>query len=929
MIRKLLHVLFCFSLLSSLASAWASTPEMQGPHPILQTDAPKKQPGIPAKSFEFNLILTNLNEPTKGEVTFEALSFGESDPQGIIIPPVKFTYQPPQAYISVKPIFKKDGWYWIKATVKADNFTYQDYRVNLLYLNGLVYYAGSGISVIDAITNNSLTENIEFQKIEEKRQASINSKKSKPINSSEDGLSKSDSEKWSEIYNQERENISNEIKQRLKSRSKNQSKSSSELPQKGDLITVKIRWPSNNQYTSFLPLQGAKIEIINIDAIGFLSNGVFANGVLDSNGEFKFTSPVNSLNYRVKIKGEYNNFKVTVFNKLNNKDEDLIATYDGISLIDIKPKDGEDGGMENSWSVFQAMYDLSNGATSYGLSKAPTFNTVRTNAVRNNSDVDFAYYSHQMLEMVIGGGNFFDWDVIGHEFAHAVAYQNNMISQAPGGAHNGSNQYDYNPTLPAGTAPLETYHNKAKSNHLAMSEGFATWYSIAHWKTSKYASLVPNVGDDKYQDISSLGSTTVFDMEKNDAVFGTTKNIFGEDGEFSIAKFLWDIYDNNQTPEVNVRGPCDLCFDVVSQNMKSIIVGAMIGKNIDSISTFYTNFFQSYVGKSIGGLDTIGPVDAVAVKKMKDIGVLAAEFGFAPNIGYADNINAFEYADYPAGRDWGTNPIKLIWQQRKTGEMPGLDKFEILIYSESFGNLLFKTNVLQIAPVNGKYTYTFTQDEIKNLVQRLFSLADKTEHRLNVVIKGVASGVGVVSGGVATGPYYGNSQSFGVTRTVKNPANPIPIGYSAYTGYGLRNYNIFDKPQPNPANLFSSMEAICNRILNDFSNDSLIKPYFNVVLEKIKPPTWHYSNGECQLQRYSKTNGQPFSDWGGPVKNIFKFGTVYNCAPGDMLNGSVYNFYVELPIPICSSGAAKSGAYQPIIEEINNNQEEYEEELME
>lgn len=85
----------------------------------------------------------------------------------------------------------------------------------------------------------------------------------------------------------------------------------------------------------FLPLHGAPIEIINIDEIGIIDDGVFAQGELDDKGQFTFTSPVNSLQYRVKISGTHSSLKILVSDQTGS-DNRLVMEYDQTATIDIK-----------------------------------------------------------------------------------------------------------------------------------------------------------------------------------------------------------------------------------------------------------------------------------------------------------------------------------------------------------------------------------------------------------------------------------------------------------------------------------------------------------------------------------------------------------------------------------------------------------------
>ena len=97
-----------------------------------------------------------------------------------------------------------------------------------------------------------------------------------------------------------------------------------------------------------------------------------------------------------------------------------------------------------------------------------------------------------MSEMHLGSLKSFDWDVIAHEYGHAVAYLQGA-TRAEGGFHDGSNQYDIEKN-PSGEA-LNTCRNKELSNALALNEAYATWFALNFWKERRYSSEIAWLGD--------------------------------------------------------------------------------------------------------------------------------------------------------------------------------------------------------------------------------------------------------------------------------------------------------------------------------------------------------------------------------------------------------------------------------------------------
>ena len=96
-----------------------------------------------------------------------------------------------------------------------------------------------------------------------------------------------------------------------------------------------------------------------------------------------------------------------------------------------------------------------------------------------------------MSEMHLGSLKSFDWDVIAHEYGHAVACLQSA-TRAEGGFHDGSNPYDIEKN-PSGEA-LNTCRNKELSNALALNEAYAAWFALNFWKERRYSSEIAWLG---------------------------------------------------------------------------------------------------------------------------------------------------------------------------------------------------------------------------------------------------------------------------------------------------------------------------------------------------------------------------------------------------------------------------------------------------
>ena len=115
--------------------------------------------------------------------------------------------------------------------------------------------------------------------------------------------------------------------------------------------------------------------------------------------------------------------------------------------------------------------------------------------------------------MHLGSLKSFDWDVIAHEYGHAVACLQSA-TRAEGGFHDGSNPYDIEKN-PSGEA-LNTCRNKELSNALALNEAYAAWFALNFWKERRYSSEIAWLGGhrlDQTCEANQMGNP--MDLESN------------------------------------------------------------------------------------------------------------------------------------------------------------------------------------------------------------------------------------------------------------------------------------------------------------------------------------------------------------------------------------------------------------------------------
>ncbi|HYF44685.1 MAG TPA: hypothetical protein VD926_00650 [Acidimicrobiales bacterium] len=125
-------------------------------------------------------------------------------------------------------------------------------------------------------------------------------------------------------------------------------------------------------------------------------------------------------------------------------------------------------------------------------------------------------------EVHVLGTDWFDWDVLLHEFGHYIA-DSLDIEQNPGGPH----------SLSANLS--DTRDSKVVGTRLAWGEGWPSFFAVATLAEDAAALGIPNVGDSRYQD--TVDSTIDVSLE--------AKATLGEDNERTVMNILWDLYDDH------------------------------------------------------------------------------------------------------------------------------------------------------------------------------------------------------------------------------------------------------------------------------------------------------------------------------------------------------------------------------------------------
>ena len=765
-----------WALLAVLALGWQAamaTPPALPPMPEIVVDVPNPQPGIPVDEFEMKFSFIRLENGLHGKIKFKVVGANHRDLTGIEVPAELPLDSPgPTAEAKFKPVFHREGWYDIDADFESNEFNGGS-RFSILLYRGKVYYDWVGRDLLDSMILASLKDHKEYQMLlmEAKRKRDAWQKKNPDeelLDSIGTWLSETKAKRLSEIARQERSRLYRSIYQNSVIPYQNAEKDSKKIS-RGDTITIKVRWAIDAKFSKFFPLHGAIVRVTykNKDDIPSGLKDLIAYGRLDENGEFKFMAPAEDLKYKVQILGRHDKFSISV----HHATEDpvlLSSNFDQATNIDIQPdkthKDNKYHISEaeaNSWSVFQALYELTEHVKPIaGIPEAPVFRKVITNRPNQREAFHSAGIEggKKVSEIHLGTFTSFDWDVIAHEYGHAVAYLQGAI-RAEGGFHDGNNQYDIEKN-PSGEA-LNTYRNKELSNALALNEAYATWFALNFWKERRYSNETPWLGDHQLDQTYHADRPGIpMDLESNTKSYGPIKNIFGEDSEISVGRLLWDITDENNEP--NQRALCEqYCQDAITVPFASVSASAIYPGGargtapLSSISDFHEHFYKSYVGKPVGDLDKEGPVNPQELERALQVGALFAEHGMAVSISKTYSPHAFKELD---------KPVTLIWKQLKTGTMPGLDKFEVLFYTQKLDRLLMKLDAGALNPLSESpnvYQWEMPKEKVAVLHRELEKHeGQKNEYKFAIVVKGTATGAQAAAGKVETGPYYGNAEIF-------------------------------------------------------------------------------------------------------------------------------------------------------------------------
>ncbi|MBT3234369.1 MAG: hypothetical protein HN353_00290 [Bdellovibrionales bacterium] len=186
----------------------------------------------------------------------------------------------------------------------------------------------------------------------------------------------------------------------------------------------------------------------------------------------------------------------------------------------------------------------------------------------------------------ISNADALDWDIVLHEYGHHIADMN-RIKLAPG-----VHWTDVN---------LTRTHGKDLGNQIALSEGFASFFSIAAQKAENTRVLgVSGAGDLIWNQRSDQ-----FGLEQNHTPLKVSH--MGEDNEVAVARILWDVMDGaSDDLEIISEGDTSVYKKLSGGNNLSdywnrLIKGKPLKKKLDYARIFITHGVAPEQDESLSG----------------------------------------------------------------------------------------------------------------------------------------------------------------------------------------------------------------------------------------------------------------------------------------------------------------------------------------
>lgn len=311
----------------------------------------------------------------------------------------------------------------------------------------------------------------------------------------------------------------------------------------------------------------------------------------------------------------------------------------------------------------------------------------------------------------------YDWDVVLHEYGHAIA-QSASVTPPVGGKHTFFTN-------------LSQANGKARGTRLAWSEGVASWLSVAGQVDRDVAALgIPRAGDSRYDDPEKH---LAVDLAGNTG--GTAR---GEDDEAATARLLWQV---QHAPTLGQS--FGSVFHALSSAKPANLSGA-----VPPLLT----------ALGAASLDDDGSAGAAATTRTDVVDCLLTDQSVAPKL------------TRPAAGDvlLEDEPTTFAWKPGGGGLLLPLDRFVVQLWSPDWSTRLYQSE-----PVSAN-SWTPSEQEWAEIQTALDASGDSPT-QLKVTVQGTNSLAPV------TGPYRScgvtvSTPSITVTPTKGDFLHPEPFG---------------------------------------------------------------------------------------------------------------------------------------------------------
>ena len=276
-----------------------------------------------------------------------------------------------------------------------------------------------------------------------------------------------------------------------------------------------------------------------------------------------------------------------------------------------------------------------------------------------------------------------DWadiDVIFHEFGHLVAVNNNMDNRTnPAGTNFNHGFGTDNIAAQDALTGVSTATAIDWGTRLAWFEGIATEMGLMATKNGNLNGAIPGLPaldrDEIYHDFNynNTGNTVTttniaFDIERRNTGGGNA----GEGDEASVARIVWDLFDNDDTnsdPLAFANSDHNDRFGLGAQTIVNVMQG-------DGDTNDHT---------LIDLWDEVQSTQATTAKRKAELGELFQEYGVSAIAGVGTGGAIVD--------DATTNDRtpKLAWTEQNSNHS---DFFKVLVYDDTFTNLITMSPVL-------------------------------------------------------------------------------------------------------------------------------------------------------------------------------------------------------------------------------------------